>query len=66
MFKTDEGFCAVYEPLAEIECGTSQEIAIENLWLKLEEYFDMLLERKGRLSIALKSELDHIESFLGE
>jgi len=65
VFLTDEGYCAVYEPLAELDYGNSQEIAISNLWLKLEEYYDSLLEREGKLSIALQSELDHIKKFMG-
>ena len=65
VFLTDDGYCAVYEPLAELEYGDSQEIALSNLWLKLEEYYDSLLERSGRLSPALQSEFDHIKNFMG-
>ena len=66
VFLTDDGYCAVYDPLAELDYGDSQEDAIKNLWMKLEEYYDSLLERKGRLSPALQSELEHIEKFMGK
>jgi hypothetical protein len=66
VFKTDEGYCAVYEPLAEIDNSDSQEDAISNLWLKLEDYYDALQERKGRLSLALESELRHLETIMGK
>ena len=54
-------YYAYCEPLAESGYGQTRELAINNLRLKLEDYKASLLERKGRLSATLKSDLTYLE-----